>query len=77
MSQDVATLPAPPTFAGSLGVLAKTDSNITLSLPSIQTEGDGNRCVSQPPFYEISLESQSTKFVQYMKSVKSSYKSSQ
>ncbi|XP_047493150.1 uncharacterized protein LOC125041850 isoform X2 [Penaeus chinensis] len=41
LAQDVATLPIPPIFKGALGVLAKTDTNITLSLPSIQTEGDG------------------------------------
>ncbi|XP_063613434.1 receptor-type tyrosine-protein phosphatase epsilon-like isoform X1 [Penaeus indicus] len=41
LEQDVATLPIPPSFEGALGVLAKTDTNITLSLPSIQTEGDG------------------------------------
>ncbi|XP_037786418.1 uncharacterized protein LOC119582271 [Penaeus monodon] len=41
LAQAVATLPIPPSFAGALGVLAKTDTNITLSLPGIQTQGDG------------------------------------
>ncbi|XP_042870403.1 receptor-type tyrosine-protein phosphatase S-like [Penaeus japonicus] len=41
MSKAVATLPIPPRFSGSLHVVTKTDTNITVSLPSIQKEGDG------------------------------------
>lgn len=47
MSKAVATLPIPPRFSGSLHVVTKTDTNITVSLPSIQKEGDGVRYVRQ------------------------------
>ncbi|XP_069185014.1 uncharacterized protein [Procambarus clarkii] len=43
LRQEVGTLPMEPEFSGDLTILKKTNTTITLGLPSLITSGDGNK----------------------------------
>ncbi|XP_069185018.1 receptor-type tyrosine-protein phosphatase T isoform X2 [Procambarus clarkii] len=45
LRQEVGTLPMEPEFSGDLTILKKTNTTITLGLPSLITSGDGNKSV--------------------------------